>query len=382
MFASRCDNVSEKCRIKRPPETDYLNSQRVACWHTESVQRLFEKLLKVENLGVRFPLKNNSIIGKKSYLYAVDDISVDMQPGEIVAITGESGSGKTTAALATARLVPAYTGKITLENINLLEIQKEELRQVRTKVQFIFQDPYSSLNPRLRAEEIVKEPLNSLTNFSSSKKQKLVNELFKAVGLRPEQQRLFPHQFSGGQRQRIGVARALSTQPDLIICDEPVSALDVAVQAQILNLLRELQNEFGLAYLFISHDLGVVQHMCDQVAVMYMGKIVEYADRLSLFNNPLHPYTSALLSAIPSIDQTRREKTKRILIPGDPPDPINPPIGCRFANRCPVAREICYQKEPQLNEIKNGHKVACHLVDKKAKSPLENLTLNYIINKL
>ena len=332
-----------------------------------------KKLLKVENLGVRFPLKNKSIIGKKSYLYAVDDISFEINRGETLAIVGESGSGKTTAALATARLVPAYTGKITLENINLLEIQKEELRQVRTKVQFIFQDPYSSLNPRLRAEEIVKEPLNSLTNFSSSKKQKLVNELFKAVGLRPEQQRLFPHQFSGGQRQRIGVARALSTQPDLIICDEPVSALDVAVQAQILNLLRELQTKFGLAYLFISHDLGVVQHMCDQVAVMYMGKIVEYADRLSLFNNPLHPYTSALLSAIPSIDQTRREKTKRILIPGDPPDPINPPIGCRFANRCPVAKEICYQKEPQLNEIKNGHRVACHLVDKKANSPLENL---------
>jgi peptide/nickel transport system ATP-binding protein len=332
-----------------------------------------KKLLKVENLGVRFPLKNKSIIGKKSYLYAVDDISFEINRGETLAIVGESGSGKTTAALATARLVQAYTGKITLENINLLEIQKEELRQVRTKVQFIFQDPYSSLNPRLRAEEIVKEPLNSLTNFSSSKKQKLVNELFKAVGLRPEQQRLFPHQFSGGQRQRIGVARALSTQPDLIICDEPVSALDVAVQAQILNLLRELQTKFGLAYLFISHDLGVVQHMCDQVAVMYMGKIVEYADRLSLFNNPLHPYTSALLSAIPSIDQTRREKTNRILIPGDPPDPINPPIGCRFANRCPVAKEICYQKEPQLNEIKNGHRVACHLVDKKANSPLENL---------
>jgi len=254
-----------------------------------------------------------------------------------------------------------------------LEIQKEALRQARTKIQFIFQDPYSSLNPRLRAEEIVKEPLNSLTNFSASKKQTLVNELFKAVGLRPEQQRLFPHQFSGGQRQRIGVARALATQPDLIICDEPVSALDVAVQAQILNLLRKLQEEFGLTYLFISHDLGVVQHMCDQIAVMYMGKIVEYADRLSLFNSPLHPYTSALLSAIPSIDKTRRENTKRILIPGDPPDPINPPIGCRFANRCPVATEICNQKEPELIEIIIGHKVACHLVEKNAESPLANI---------
>jgi peptide/nickel transport system ATP-binding protein len=332
-----------------------------------------DQLLKVENLGVRFPLKNRSIFGKKTYLYAVDNISFEINRGETLAIVGESGSGKTTAALAAARLVNAYTGKVTLENINLLEIQKEALRQARTKIQFIFQDPYSSLNPRLRAEEIVKEPLNSLTNFSASKKQTLVNELFKAVGLRPEQQRLFPHQFSGGQRQRIGVARALATQPDLIICDEPVSALDVAVQAQILNLLRKLQEEFGLTYLFISHDLGVVQHMCDQIAVMYMGKIVEYADRLSLFNSPLHPYTSALLSAIPSIDKTRRENTKRILIPGDPPDPINPPIGCRFANRCPVATKICNQKEPELIEIKIGHKVACHLVEKNAESPLANI---------
>ena len=332
-----------------------------------------DQLLKVEKLGVRFPLKNRSIFGKKTYLYAVDNISFEINRGETLAIVGESGSGKTTAALAAARLVNAYTGKVTLENINLLEIQKEALRQARTKIQFIFQDPYSSLNPRLRAEEIVKEPLNSLTNFSASKKQTLVNELFKAVGLRPEQQRLFPHQFSGGQRQRIGVARALATQPDLIICDEPVSALDVAVQAQILNLLRKLQEEFGLTYLFISHDLGVVQHMCDQIAVMYMGKIVEYADRLSLFNSPLHPYTSALLSAIPSIDKTRRENTKRILIPGDPPDPINPPIGCRFANRCPVATEICNQKEPELIEIKIGHKVACHLVEKNAESPLANI---------
>ena len=330
-------------------------------------------LLKVENLGVRFLMKSNMLLGKKTYLYAVDDVSFEIQKGETLAIVGESGSGKTTAALATARLVKAYTGKITLDNTDMLQIQKEKLRQARTKVQFIFQDPYSSLNPRLRAEEIVKEPLNSLTNFSSQKKQTLVNDLFAAVGLRPEQQRLFPHQFSGGQRQRIGIARALATQPELIICDEPVSALDVAVQAQILNLLRELQSKFELTYLFISHDLGVVQHMCDQIAVMYMGKIVEYADRLSLFNSPLHPYTSALLSAIPSVDQKRRENTKRILIPGDPPDPINPPKGCRFANRCPVAKDICSQKEPKLQNTKNNHKVACHLVGETAVSPLKHL---------
>jgi len=330
-------------------------------------------LLKVENLGVRFLMKSNMLLGKKTYLYAVDDISFEIKKGETLAIVGESGSGKTTAALATARLVNAYTGKISLDNTDMLQIQKEKLRQARTKVQFIFQDPYSSLNPRLRAEEIVKEPLNSLTNLSSQKKQTQVNDLFAAVGLRPEQQRLFPHQFSGGQRQRIGIARALATQPELIICDEPVSALDVAVQAQILNLLRELQSKFELTYLFISHDLGVVQHMCDQIAVMYMGKIVEYADRLSLFNSPLHPYTSALLSAIPSVDQKRRENTKRILIPGDPPDPINPPKGCRFANRCPVAKLICTQKEPKLQNTKDNHKVACHLVDKNSRSPVKHL---------
>ena len=217
-------------------------------------------LLKVENLGVRFLMKSNMLLGKKTYLYAVDDVSFEIQRGETLAIVGESGSGKTTAALAAARLVKAYTGKITLDSTDMLQIQKEKLRQARTKVQFIFQDPYSSLNPRLRAEEIVKEPLNSLTNFSSQKKQTLVNDLFAAVGLRPEQQRLFPHQFSGGQRQRIGIARALATQPELIICDEPVSALDVAVQAQILNLLRELQSKFELTYLFISHDLGAVSY--------------------------------------------------------------------------------------------------------------------------
>jgi peptide/nickel transport system ATP-binding protein len=237
-------------------------------------------------------------------------------------------------------------------------------------VQFIFQDPYSSLNPRLRAEQIVREPMDSLGTVSEADKADRVAKLFAAVGLRPEQQRLFPHQFSGGQRQRIGIARALATQPDLIICDEPVSALDVAVQAQILNLLRRLQGEFGLTYLFISHDLGVVQHMCDSIAVMYMGKIVEHGSRLDLFNTPLHPYTSALLSAVPTVDKARREATKRILIPGDPPDPVNLPAGCRFANRCPVAADLCRSEEPELRDVKGGHRVACHLVGTDAVSPL------------
>ncbi len=327
-------------------------------------------LLDVSNLSVRFAVKRGSSWGHKSYLYAVDDISFDIKRGETLAIVGESGSGKTTAALAVARLVNAFQGRVLLDGTDFLELQDEALRQARAKMQFIFQDPYSSLNPRVRAEKIVSEPLDNLGAVPVAERQAIVDRLFKAVGLHPEQQRLFPHQFSGGQRQRIGIARALATQPDLIICDEPVSALDVAVQAQILNLLRKLQTEFNLTFLFISHDLGVVQHMCDSIAVMYMGKIVEHADRLSLFNNPLHPYTAALLSAVPSVDKKRREATKRILIPGDPPDPLALPKGCRFANRCPVSQPRCEESQPALAEVATGHKVACHLVDERAVSPL------------
>ena len=329
-----------------------------------------EPLLTVRDLSVRFPIKRRSVFHKREYLYAVDGVSFEVQRGEALALVGESGSGKTTTALAVARLVAAHAGEVQLGGQNLLTLEGADLRQARSRFQFIFQDPYSSLNPRLRARDIVAEPLNSMGAVPPENHQAIVDDLFRAVGLRPEQQRLFPHQFSGGQRQRIGIARALAPQPDLIICDEPVSALDVAVQAQILNLLRELQRERGLTYLFISHDLGVVQHMCDHIAVMYMGKIVEFADRLSLFNNPLHPYTRALLSAVPSVDPERRAKTKRILIPGDPPDPVNPPIGCRFASRCPVAQPECHQTPQSLRDIRPGQKVACHLVGEDAVSPL------------
>jgi len=337
-----------------------------------------EPLLCVENLQVRFPVKRGGMFGTKGFLNAVDDVSFSVRKGETLAIVGESGSGKTTAALAVAQLVATArdncSGTVMLGDTDLMALEGEALRSARARLQFIFQDPYSSLNPRLRAEAVVREPLDSLDYGDEGERQDVVDKLFKAVGLRPEQQRLFPHQFSGGQRQRLGIARALATQPELVICDEPVSALDVAVQAQILNLLRRLQEEFGLTYLFISHDLGVVQHMSDSIAVMYMGKIVEHADRMSLFNNPLHPYTSALLSAVPSVDKTRRAAMKRVLIPGDPPDPVNPPPGCRFANRCPVATAICSQEEPPLvahdDGSENGHKVACHLVDEAQKSPL------------
>jgi len=334
-----------------------------------------DTLLSVANLTVQFLVKRGSIFGKKKWLRAVDDISFHIKRGKTLALVGESGSGKTTAALASARLVKAQAGSVELDGEDFLALDDEALRAARAKLQFIFQDPYSSLNPRLKAEAIVREPLESLNTINKSDNSKadhnrIVDELFEAVGLRPEQKKLFPHQFSGGQRQRIGIARALATQPELIICDEPVSALDVAVQAQILNLLRKIQQERNLTYLFISHDLGVVQYMCDSIAVMYMGKIVEYADRLSLFNNPQHPYTAALLSAVPSVDRERRSKFKRILISGDTPDAINPPIGCRFCSRCPAVQPICSESEPPLVSRTDGHLVACHLVSDSGESPI------------
>ena len=319
-------------------------------------------LLDVKQLSVRYPI-GQRLFKPKVFLTAVDEISFSINQGETLAIVGESGSGKTTAALAVARLVEAWNSQITIDGQDLLTLSGEDLRQLRQKIQIIFQDPYSSLNPRQRAESIVREPLDSLSDKNSSEKNEIIDHLFKAVGLRPEQKRLFPHQFSGGQRQRIGIARALATRPKIIICDEPVSALDVAVQAQILNLLRQLQREFGLTYLFISHDLGVVQYMCDRVAVMYMGRIVEIANRVDLFSQPKHPYTTALLSAIPTIKTTNSTAKKRITLSGDPPDPINRPIGCRFASRCPHVFEKCYQIEPQLKNTAGTHKVACHLVN-------------------
>ena len=319
-------------------------------------------LLDVENLSVRFEVKRGGW-RQKSYLYAVDDVSFSVPKGHTLGIVGESGSGKTTAALAVARLVSAYQGVARLGGEDILTKEGEDLRRMRQKVQIIFQDPYSSLNPRKRVSDIVREPLDSLSDKPEAEKKEIVDGLFEAVGLRPEQQRLFPHQFSGGQRQRIGIARALATQPELIICDEAVSALDVAVQAQILNLLRRLQKQFGLTYLFISHDLGVVQHMCDEIAVMYMGKIVEQADRLSLFNNPQHPYTQALLSAVPRVDHPGGPGAKRVLLSGDPPDPTNLPDGCRFASRCPVVESACRLAEPSMRTINPTHQAACRLLE-------------------
>jgi peptide/nickel transport system ATP-binding protein len=319
-------------------------------------------LLTLKNVEVSFTLKRSSVFAKPSLLRAVDGVTLSVRKGQTMGIVGESGSGKTTLALAVARLLPVTRGRIHMNGVDLLSLRGEALRNARRHMQFIFQDPYSSLNPRLRAEKIVREPLDRLSIASTSRRDDRVRELFDQVGLRRDQQRLFPHQFSGGQRQRIGIARAIASNPSLVICDEPVSALDVGVQAQILNLLRRLQEELGLTYVFISHDLGVIQHMCDTIAVMYMGKILEEADRESLFNIPKHPYTQALLSAVPSADLNRRNRQRRIMIPGDPPNPIHLPPGCRFASRCPQVEDQCRADTPLLVDIDQHHRVACHLV--------------------
>ena len=319
-------------------------------------------MLELRDVEVRFSLKRSGLFGAIPQLRAVDGVSLTVQKGQTMAIVGESGSGKTTLALAIARLVPVAAGKIQMGDVDLLGLQGESLRTHRQHMQFIFQDPYSSLNPRLRAQDIVREPLDRLSIGSLESRNKRVQELFEQVGLRQDQLRLFPHQFSGGQRQRIGIARAIASSPSLVICDEPVSALDVGVQAQILNLLRRLQKDLNLTYLFISHDLGVVQHMCDSIAVMYMGKIVEQSDRESLFNDPQHPYTRTLLSAVPSADPNRRNREHRISISGDPPNPIDLPPGCRFASRCPLVEERCKTVEPAFKALNSAHHVACHLV--------------------
>ena len=319
-------------------------------------------LLSVQNLKVHFPLKRKFLIGKRSVVHAVDGVNLNIRRGTTFGIVGESGSGKTTTALAVMRLVPITAGTIDLNGIQIHQLENDDLRQVRQHMQIIFQDPYSSLNPRVRAGAIIREPMDLMNVGEVTERDDEVKRLMSAVGLRAEQRALFPHQFSGGQRQRIGVARALASRPDLVVCDEPVSALDVAVQAQVLNLLRRLQDEFGLTYLFISHDLGVVQYMCDEIAVMYLGQVVEHADRISLFTEPLHPYTWALLSAVPSADPAIRDRADRVRLLGDPPSAIDPPPGCRFASRCPFSQAICTQDTPPLRTVKSGHTVACHLV--------------------
>jgi peptide/nickel transport system ATP-binding protein len=329
-----------------------------------------ETLLSVDDLRVHFPLRRATPFAQKRTVKAVDGVSFTVAKGRTFGIVGESGSGKTTTALAVMRLTEITAGAVRLGDEPLSALEGEALRRARRRVQMIFQDPYSSLNPRMRAGAIVAEPLELMGIGTEAERFARASELFAQVGLRGDQLQLFPHQFSGGQRQRIGIARALATKPDLMVCDEPVSALDVAIQAQILNLLVTLQRDYGLAYLFISHDLGVVQYLCDDVAVMYLGRIVEQAPREALFEDPLHPYTWALLSAVPRVGRRRRVGAARLRLEGDPPSPINPPPGCRFSTRCPYAEARCKAEEPALREVKPGHRIACHLVRDDGTAPM------------
>ena len=319
-------------------------------------------LLRVHELKVHFPRARQGWGKPPEVVRAVDGVSLEAARGSALAVVGESGSGKTTAALAVMRLAPITSGQIHLGDTDLGALEGDALRQARRRLQIIFQDPFSSLNPRQRAGDAVRAPLDLMNVGSDAQRRERVAELFQQVGLRPEQQQLFPHQFSGGQRQRINIARALATKPELVVCDEPVSALDVAIRAQILNLLKRLQRELGLTYLFISHDMAVVEHLCDDIAVMYLGQIVERAPRKPFFGNPLHPYSVALMSAVPTVGGGRTRAAQRIKLSGDPPSPIAPPPGCRFAGRCPVAEPACSAELPPLREVMPGHWVRCRRI--------------------
>lgn len=318
-----------------------------------------EVLVKVENLKKYFPIKSGGFFNKTvGYVKAVDDISLEIKKGETLGIVGESGCGKSTTGRTILQLIKPTDGKVYFKGKEISNLNKKELRDMRTKMQLIFQDPYSSLNPRLTVGEIIGEALIDHKLINKSEMREKVLEVMKMCGLAEYQIDRFPHEFSGGQRQRIGIARALALNPEFIVADEPVSALDVSIQAQIINLLVKLQKEKGFTYMFISHDLSVVEHLCTRVGVMYLGSMMELADKDELFSNPQHPYTKALLSAIPIPDPTI--KRERIILKGDIPSPSNPPTGCKFNTRCPYADDRCKKECPQYREVKPNHFVACH----------------------
>ena len=319
-------------------------------------------LLRVENLVKHFPINRGLLQKQVGAVRAVDDISFDIKRGETLGLVGESGCGKSTTGRAILQLYRPTSGKVDFDGVNLVSLKGEELRRTRRKMQMIFQDPYASLNPRMTVGNIIGEPL-MIHNIASGKEvDDRVAHLLELVKLNPSFATRYPHEFSGGQRQRIGVARALSLQPSFIVCDEPISALDVSIQAQVVNLLEDLQEQFNLTYLFIAHDLSMVRHISTRVAVMYLGVMVELADRAGLYQSPLHPYTQALLSAVPSPDPIAEGTRKRTILEGDVPSPANPPSGCRFRTRCPIAEKMCAESRPEFREVTPGHFVACHLV--------------------
>jgi len=324
------------------------------------VKELDEILIEIKNLKKYFPVRSG--FGKKAYIKAVDDVSFFIKKGETLGLVGESGCGKSTTGRTIIRLYEPTSGQIIFKGE---DITKKDMLPYRKYMQMIFQDPYASLNPRMTVGDIIGEPIEIHNIAKGNEKKERVQELLRLVGLNSEHANRYPHEFSGGQRQRIGIARALAVEPEFIICDEPISALDVSIQAQIVNMLEDLQQELGLTYLFIAHDLSMVKHISSRVGVMYLGKLVELASSNELYEKPLHPYTQALLSAIPIPDPKISRERTRIILEGDVPSPLNPPSGCRFRTRCRYAFDRCKEEEPVLKDVGSGHYVACHLMDRK-----------------
>jgi oligopeptide transport system ATP-binding protein len=323
-----------------------------------------EVLLHVDDLMMHFPIYRGVFQRQVGAVRAVDGVSFDVRRGETLGLVGESGCGKSTTGRTILQLYKPTAGEVTFDGTDLIKLKGEQLRQMRRKMQMIFQDPYASLNPRMTVAQLIGEPLMVHNVATGAEIDERVKYLLELVNLNPAFASRYPHEFSGGQRQRIGVARALALQPSFIICDEPISALDVSIQAQVVNLLEELQEQFNLTYLFIAHDLSMVRHISDRVAVMYLGVLVELASRDELYSKPLHPYTQALLSAVPIPDPVADAKRKRVILQGDVPSPANPPSGCRFRTRCPIAEAVCAETRPEFREIRPGHFVACFFAER------------------
>ena len=322
-----------------------------------------EVLVRVNNLKMHFPIMKGVFRRQVGAIKAVDGVSFDVYKGETLGLVGESGCGKSTVGRVILRLYEPTEGGIEFEGRDISLLKGNEIRKIRPKMQMIFQDPHACLNPRMTVGSIISEPLDEHGVVKGQAKKNRVEELLTLVGLNPAYTNRYPHEFSGGQRQRIGIARAIALNPEFIVCDEPIAALDVSIQAQVVNLLEELQNDLGLTYLFISHDLSMIRHISDRVAVMYLGKIMELAERNELYNEPLHPYTQALLSAVPVADPLLERERKRIILQGDVPSPANPPQGCPFNTRCPVAVEQCFQVMPEWRELRPDHWAACHVAE-------------------